>query len=55
MSGLANWGLNDIVDPVTGETRYLEINPNIELYGYLSGALSFFLREDLWVSLSGYV
>lgn len=55
MSGLANWGFNDIVDPVTGETRFFEINPNIELYGYLSGALSFFLRDDLWVSLSGYV
>jgi hypothetical protein len=59
VGGLANWGLNDIVDAVTlfnfkvnivqhklppnlcfelftktGETRYLEINPNIELYGY---------------------
>lgn len=55
MIGDFNWDVSDILDPVTGDTRYLEINPNLEVYGYLWGAFTFYFRDDLWVSFTGYV
>lgn len=47
--------MSDVVDPITGETRFLEFAPSTELYGYLYAAFTFYINADTWISLSGYV
>jgi len=50
-----DWNVSDVLDPLTGATRYLALNPVFEGYGTVEGSFAFHFNEDWWVKITGYV
>ena len=49
------WNFSDVIDPLTGNTRYIAVNPIFEGYGSVEGAFEFHFNENWWIKLSGYI
>jgi len=40
---------------LTGNTRYIAVNPIFEGYGTIEGSFAFHFNENWWIKLSAYV